>query len=114
MNLFDFIPIVPPGLPGESSAGRTPGHQLAAGVASTLLPAINFALVLFAGFASHATIALAVMPLVSAALVFALSRRLSIPIAWAIVLGMGCAAFCFCGNACALLLVGLAQFFHDF
>jgi hypothetical protein len=109
--LFDLIPIVPPGL---SSGARTPNHQLAAGVASTLLPAINCALVLFAGFASHATIALAVMPLASAALVFVLSRRLSIPIAAALVLGSGCAAFCFCGNACALLLVGLAQFFHDF
>jgi hypothetical protein len=83
-------------------------------VGSTLLPAINFALVLFAGFASQATVALAVMPLVSAGLVFVLSRRLAVPIAWAILLGMGCAAFCFIGNACALFLGALAQFYSDF
>jgi hypothetical protein len=114
MSLFDLIPIVPPGLPGENSADLTPSQRVAAGVASTLLPAVNFALVLFAGFASSATMALAGMPVVSAALVFVLSRRLSIPIAWAIVLGMGCAAFCFIGNACALFLGALAQFFRDF
>jgi hypothetical protein len=67
---FDLIPIVPPGMPGESSPERTPGQRFAAGVASTLLPAINFALVLFAGFASQATIVLAVLPLVSAALLY--------------------------------------------
>jgi hypothetical protein len=114
MDLFDFIPVVPPGLPGENSPERTPGQSFVAGVASTVLPAINFALVLFAGFAANATMALAVMPLVSAALVFALGRRLSVPVAWAIVLGMGCAAFCFMGNACALFLAALAHFFHDF
>jgi hypothetical protein len=114
MDFFDLIPIFQPGLPGESSSERTPGQRFAASVASTLLPAINFALVLFAGFASHPTIALAVMPLVSAALVFVLSRRLSTPIAWAILLGMGCAAFCFVGNACALFLDALAQFYRDF
>jgi hypothetical protein len=114
MDFFDLIPIVPPGLPGENSPERTPGHRLAAGVASTVLPAINFALVLFAGFASHAMIALVVMPLVSAGLVVVLSRRLSVSIAWAIVLGMGCAAFCFIGNASALFLHALAQFYRDF
>lgn len=114
MDFFDLIPIVPPGLPGERSSELTPGQRFVAGVASTLLPATNFVLVLFAAFASHARVALAVMPLGSAALVYLLSRRLSTPIAWAIVFAMGCAAFCFIGNACALLLHGLAQFFHDF
>jgi hypothetical protein len=114
MNLFDLFPIVPPGLPGERSSALTPGQRFAAGLGSTLLPAINFMLVLFVGFASHATIALAAMPLGSAAVLYVLSRRLSTPIAWAIVLAMGCAAFCLIANASALFLHGLAQFYHDF
>jgi hypothetical protein len=114
MIFFDLFPIVPPGLPGERSPELTSGQRSAAGVASTVLPTINFVLVLFVGFASHATVALAAMPLGSAVLAYLLSRRLSTPIAWAIVLAMGCAAFCLIGNAGALFLHGLAQFFRDF
>jgi hypothetical protein len=114
MDFFDLIPLVPPGLPGEGSPDRKPGQRFVAGVASALLPAINFALVLFAAFASNPTIALAVTPLVSAAVVIGLGRRLSVPLASAIVLGMGCAVFCFVGNACALFLGALTQFFRDF
>jgi hypothetical protein len=111
---FDFIPIVPPGLPGESSPERTPAERLVAGVGSTLLPAINFFLVLLTGFASSAMIAMVVMPLVSGGVVFVLGRRLSVSIAWAMAFGMGCAAFCFIGNGGALFLHALGQFYRDF
>jgi hypothetical protein len=36
VDLFDFIPIVPPGGPGDSRE-RSPGHQLASGIGSVLL-----------------------------------------------------------------------------
>jgi hypothetical protein len=113
MDFFDFIPIVPPGMPGDSR-DRPPGHQLAAGVGSVLLPAINFMVVLFAGFAHDGRVALAILPLVSGAVLYALARRLSVGVAWALVLGMCCAAFCFVGNGAALLLAGLAGFFQTF
>jgi hypothetical protein len=113
VDLFDFIPIVPPGMPGDSRE-RPAGHQFASGVASVLLPAINFVVVLFAGFAQDGTIAFVVMPAVSAAILYVLSRRLSVGVAWALVLAMCCAAFCFVANGCALLLAGLAGFFNAF
>ena len=114
MDPFDFIPVVPPNLPGENAAGKTPGQSFAAGVASTVLPTVNFLLVLFTSFAASFAVALAAMPLASAGLVFVIGRRLSTATAWAVVYALGCAAFCFIGNTCALLLHGLLQFFHDF
>jgi hypothetical protein len=113
VDLFDFIPIVPPGGPGDSR-DRSPGHQFAAGVGSVLLPAINFAVVLFAGFAHNGTIAFVVMPIVSAAILYVLARRLSVGAGWSLVLAMCCAAFCFVANGCALLLAGLAGFYRTF
>jgi hypothetical protein len=113
MDWLDLIPIVPPGLPGEHSADRTPAQRLGTGVATVLLPAINFMLVLLAGFAAHAKVALVAMPLISASLVFLLARRLAISAAWALALAIACAAFCLIGNAGALFLVGLAHLFRD-
>ena len=113
MDLFAFIPIVPPGGPGDSR-DRSPGHQFASGVGSLLLPAINFFIVLFADFAHEGTTAFVVMPIVSAGLVYVLSRRLSVGVGWALVLAMCCAAFCFVANGCALLLVGLSGFYQTF
>ena len=113
MDLFDFIPIVPPGMPGDSRE-RSPGHQLATGVGSVLLPAVNFTVVLFAGFAHDGKVALVVMPIVSAAILYVVSRALSVTVGWALVLAMCCAAFCFVVNGCALLLVGLAGFYRAF
>ena len=114
MDPFDFIPIVPPNLPGENASGKKPGESFAAGVASTVLPAVNFLLVLFTGFAASFAVALALMPLASASLVFVIGRRLSTATSRVVVYALGCAAFCLIGNACALLLHGLLQFFHDF
>jgi hypothetical protein len=113
VDLFDFIPIVPPGMPGDSRE-RSPGHQLATGVGSVLLPALNFTVVLFAGFAHDGRIAFGVMPIVSAAILYFLSRALAVTVGWALVLAMCCAAFCFVANGCALLLVGLAGFYRTF
>jgi hypothetical protein len=113
VDLFDFIPIVPPGMPGDAR-DRPPGHQFAAGVGSVLLPAINFTVVLFAGFAHDGRIAFVVLPVVSGAILYVLSRALSVGMAWALVLAMCCAAFCFVANGCALLLVGLAGFYRAF
>jgi hypothetical protein len=113
VDLFDFIPIVPPGGPGDSR-DRSPGHQLASGVGSVLLPAINFAVVLIADFAHDGTIAFVVMPIVSAAILYMLSRRVAVGVGWALVLAMCCAAFCFVANGCALLLAGLAGFYQTF
>jgi hypothetical protein len=113
VDLFDFIPIVPPGGPGDSR-DRSPGHQFAAGVGSVLLPAINFTVVLFADFAHDGKIAFVVMPVVSAAILYILSRRLSVGVGWAVVLAMCCAAFCVVANGCALLLAGLAGFYRSF
>jgi low affinity Fe/Cu permease len=45
---------------------------------------------------------------------FVAGRVVSMSIAWAIVLALGSAAFCFIADGGALLLHGLAQFFHDF
>lgn len=79
-----------------------------------LLPAINFAVVLFADFAHDGTIAFVVMPIVSGALLFLLARRVDVGAAWSVVLAMCCAAFCFVANGCALLLAGLAGFYQTF
>lgn len=113
MDFFDFIPIVPPGVPADSRE-RPAGHQFASGVGSVLLPAINFVVVLFAGFAHDGRIALVVMPGVSGALLYVLARRLDVGVAWAIVLAMLCAVFCFVGSGCALFLAGLADFYQTF
>jgi hypothetical protein len=114
VDLFDFIPIVPPGMPGDNSRDRSPGHQLASGVGSVLLPAVNFTIVLAAGFAHDGRIALLVMPLVSGALLFVLARRVAVGVAWALVLAACCAVFCFVANGCALFLAALVQFSRDF
>jgi hypothetical protein len=113
MDFFDFLPIGPPGAPGDSR-DRPPGHQLASGVGSVLVPAINFFVVLFADFAHDGRIALLAMPAVSGALLYVFARRLDVGVAWAMALAMICAAFCFVANGCALLLVGLAGFYQTF
>ncbi len=113
MDFFDFIPIVPPGMPGDSRE-RSAGHQFASGVGSVLLPAVNFFVVLFAGFAQDGRIALVVMPGVSGALLYLLARRLDVGVAWAAVLAMLSAVFCFVGSGCGLFLAGLADFYQTF
>jgi hypothetical protein len=113
MDLFDFFPVVPPGGPGDSRE-RSPGHQLASGVGSLLFPAVNFIIVLVAGFAHDGRIALVLMPLVSGVLLFVLARRFSVGVGWSLVLALCCAAFCFVASACALFLVGFMQFFRTF
>jgi hypothetical protein len=113
VDWFDFIPIVPPDLPGQRAPALTPAQRFAAGAAGTALTTLNFALVLLVGFARHTVIGLAVMPVASATLAFAVGRRVATPIAWAIVIAMGTGAFCFIGNGCALLLHGLAQLFNE-
>ena len=114
VDIFDLIPIVPPSLPGERSSELTSAQRFGAGVATSLFPTVNFLVVLLAGFARDFTVALIAMPLGSATAAFVLSRRLATPVAWAIVIAMGCAAACLVGNGFALLLHGMAQFFHDF
>jgi hypothetical protein len=112
MDIFDFIPIVPPGMPGDSR--DRPGSEFASGVGAVLLPAVNFVVVLFAGFAHNGTAALALMPALSAMLLYVLARRQSVGAAWSIVYAMFTAGFCFVANGCALFLVGLLGFFHTF
>jgi len=113
MDFFDFIPIVPPGMPGDSQ-DRPIGHQLASGVGSVVLPAINFFVVLLAGFAHGATVAFLVLPLVSGALLYVFARWQSVGTAWSIALGMLCAVFCFMANGAAFFFVALADFWHTF
>jgi hypothetical protein len=113
MDFFDFIPIVPPGFPGDS-AERSPGHQFASGVGSVLLPAINFIVVLALGFAHDVTVALVVLPVVSGAILYVVARVLSVGVAWGIVLAMFCAVFCFVANVGALFFVAFADFFQTF
>jgi hypothetical protein len=113
MDFFDLIPIVPPGMPGDSRE-RSPGHQIASGAGSALLPAVNFLVVLLAGFAQSAMIAFVVLPVVSAAILYPLARYLSVGVAWSLALAMFCAVFCFVGNGVAFLFVGLADFFQTF
>jgi hypothetical protein len=113
MDIFDFIPIVPPGMPGDSR-DQAPGQELASGVGAVVLPGVNFLVVLFAGFAHNGTVALILMPVVSAVALFVLARFQSVGVAWAIVYAMCCAAFCFVANGCALFIVGLVGFFHTF
>ena len=81
---------------------------------SHLLPAINFFVVLFAGFAQDGRFALLVLPGVSGALLYVLARRVDVGVAWGIALSMFCAVFCFVANGCALFLVGLAGFYQTF
>jgi hypothetical protein len=113
MDFFDFIPIVPPGMPGDSPE-RSPGHQFASGVGSVLLPMINFIVVLAAGFAHSGTVALVVLPLVSGGILYVVARLLSVGVAWGIALAMFCATFCFVANGVALFIAGLANFFQTF
>jgi hypothetical protein len=113
MDFFDFIPIVPPGMPGDSRE-RPPGHQFASGVGSVLLPTINFLVVLLAGFAHSGMVAFAILPVVSGAILYVLARWLSVGVAWAIALAMFCAVFCFVANGIAFFFVALADFWHTF
>jgi hypothetical protein len=113
MDLFDFLPITP-GMPGDNARDRSPGHQLATGVGSVVLPTINFVVVLFAGFAQDGTIALVAMPIASGTLLFLLARSVSVGLGWAIVLAIYCAVFCFMANLGALLLAALGQFYSTF
>jgi hypothetical protein len=113
MDPFDFIPIVPPPLPGERAA-RGPLEQVAAGVAVGLLPLANAALVLFTGLKGHEVIALIVMPVASAAIAYLLSRRLETPVGRSILFGFGCATGCLIGNLCAMILAAIGQFYSTF
>lgn len=113
MDLFDLFPVVPPQMPGERAA-RDPLEQVAAGVAVGLLPLVNALLVLFTGLKGHGVVALAVMPLVSAALAYVLARRLSTPVGRSILLGFGCTTACFIGNGVALLLAAIGSFYSTF
>ncbi len=113
MDLFDLFPMGGPGLPGERSA-RTPGEELAAGTATILLPTVNLLLVLFAGIAPHTTVALVVMPLVSALLLFAFARVLDTSFWRALMFGMFCAVICFTANLGALILAAIGQFYSTF
>ena len=113
MDFFDLVPIVPPGGPGDSR-DRSPSHQLASGVATVLLPTIDFVVVLVAGFAHDGTVALVVIPLLSSAFLFVLARLVSVGVAWSLVLAFYCAAFCFVASGCALFLAAIGQFFHTF
>jgi hypothetical protein len=110
MDLFDLVPIVPPG----DSRDRSPGHQLAAGVGSVLFPTIAFIVVLLAGFAHDGTVALAVIPLLSGALLFVIARLLSVGVGWSLVLALYCAALTFVASGCALFLAAIGQFFQTF
>jgi hypothetical protein len=113
MDIFDFIPTVPPGMPGDSRE-RPPAYQLASGVGAVLLPAINFVVVLFAEFTHSGTVALFVMPVISGALLYVLARWQSVGLAWSIVYALCSAAFCFVANGCALFLVGLLSLYQTF
>jgi hypothetical protein len=113
MDFFDFVPIVPPGMPGDSQE-RPAGHQLASGVGSVLLPAINFIVVLVAGFAHNATMAFIAMPALSAILLYLLARRVQVGKAWSIVLALFCALFCFVANGVGFFFVALTDFFQTF
>jgi hypothetical protein len=114
MDPFDLIPIVPPNLPGESSPQLTDSQRFVFGVSSTLLPTLSFLLVLFAGFAAHPAVALAVLPLTGAAASLLIARLLSVSRPWGLVIALGALAFCLIGDTIALFLHELAQFFHDF
>jgi hypothetical protein len=59
-------------------------------------------------------VALVVLPVCFALAAFIVARLLSISLAWAIVVAMGCCVFCFAADGGALLLRGLGQFFSDF
>jgi hypothetical protein len=113
MDIFDLFPMGGPGLPGERSA-KTPAEQLAAGSATLLFPTVNFLLVLLAGVAAHTTLALVVMPLASAVLLFVLARFLDVSVIRAVLFAMACAAICFTGNLGALLLAAIGQFYSGF
>ena len=113
MDIFDLFPMGGPGLPGERSA-RTPGEQLAAGTATVLLPTVNFLLVLLAGIAPLATVALVVMPLVSAVLLFAFARFVEVSVWRALAYAMACAAICFTVNLGAMLLAAIGQIYSGF
>jgi hypothetical protein len=113
MDFFDFIPIVPPSLPGERGA-RDPLEQLAAGVATVVLPLVNALLVLFTGLKGHAEIAVIAMPVLSAAIAYLVCRLLDTSAGRSILLGFSCTVACFIGNACALLLAALGSFYSTF
>jgi hypothetical protein len=113
MDIFDLFPMGGPGLPGERSA-RSPEEKLAAGTATLLLPTLNFLIVLFAGVAPHTTVALVLMPLLSAVLLFALARILGVSVGRGILFAICCAATCFVGNLGALLLAAIGAFYSNF
>src|SRR2546422_411241 len=114
MSIFDFIPIVPPAAPGERSSELEPSQRFVAGATSTIFPTISFVLALFTGFASHVAVALVALPVTAAALTYLIARWVSTPIAWAIVLAMSTAGFCFVGDGCALFLGALGRFYQEF
>jgi hypothetical protein len=113
MDIFDLFPMGGPGLPGERSA-RTPEEQLAAGTATLLLPTVNFLLVLFAGVAPLTTVALVLMPLLSAILLFVLARILGVSVGRGILFAICCGGICFAGNLGALLLAAIGQIYSGF
>jgi hypothetical protein len=101
MDLFDFIPIVPPGSPRSSD--RSTAEEIGAALALMILPAIDACIVLFAKIDAGMTVAVW-LPVGFAALAYVLCRLLDTNVPWAIVRALGCAALCcVCGLAAGLV-----------
>jgi hypothetical protein len=113
MDPFDFIPIVPPQLPGERSA-RTPGEQAAAFVGLGILPLASGALVLFTGVRELMEVVLVALPLLCAMVAYVVGRRLGSSFGQTILVSFGSATACFIGNLGALLLAALGSFYSNF
>jgi hypothetical protein len=70
--------------------------------------------VLLAGVAPHTTVALVVMPLASAVVLFVFARVVDTSFWRAAMFGMFCAAVCFTANLAALMFAAIGQFYSGF
>jgi hypothetical protein len=114
MDLFDLLSLFPVYLPGGSSQRRKPEENVTGLVALTVLPVVDFVVVLFAKLYAHPLVAMVVLPgaMALAALVLCRALRTSTP--WTAATTVACAALCFIASGAAFLLGVLASFYSAF
>ena len=108
VDFLDPFPI----LPGKQLPDETGAQNFVVGLSFVVMPAIGFLLVLLTGFAFHASVALLVLPGISAVAAFLLARLTAVRSAWAMVVALGSAVFCFVADSGALIVHGLFSVLH--
>jgi hypothetical protein len=113
MSFLDLLALLPLD-PGAPSKRRSREENVTGFVGLTLLPAVDFAIVLFAGLYPHFTASLVALPAAFGAASCVLCRKLGTSTGWTLAVTLGCAALCVAASGLATLLGAVASFYSGF